>query len=82
MKVLVTGGAGFIGRHLVDRLTSLEYEVDVLDNFSRSSRLEKNEKASYIELDIRDDLLISFWFNKTFREDRATLFLSRIVGHE
>ena len=56
MKVLVTGGAGFIGRHLVDRLISLEYEVDVLDNFSRSSRLEKNEKASYIELDIRDDL--------------------------
>ncbi len=32
MKVLVTGGAGFIGSHIVERLVSLGYDVDVLDN--------------------------------------------------
>lgn len=33
MKVLVTGGAGFIGSHLVDQLVKLEYDVHVIDNF-------------------------------------------------
>ena len=32
-KVLVTGGAGFIGSHVVDQLISQSYEVIVLDNF-------------------------------------------------
>ncbi|MCS7124695.1 MAG: NAD-dependent epimerase/dehydratase family protein, partial [Candidatus Bathyarchaeota archaeon] len=34
MKVLVCGGASFIGSHLVDKLVELEAEVTVLDNFS------------------------------------------------
>ena len=33
---LVTGGAGFIGSHLVDRLIEMEYRVVVVDNLSRS----------------------------------------------
>ena len=57
MKVLVTGGAGFIGSHLVDRLLELGHEVVVLDNFS-SGRWENLSQAlergiEVIEGDVR-----------------------------
>ena len=42
MKAIVTGGAGFIGSHLVDSLLKENFEVTVLDNFS-TGRLENLE---------------------------------------
>jgi UDP-glucose 4-epimerase len=38
MKILVTGGAGFIGSHVADRLVAAGREVRVLDNFSSGRR--------------------------------------------
>jgi nucleoside-diphosphate-sugar epimerase len=38
MKVLITGGAGFIGSHVTDRLIESGIEVVILDNFSSGKR--------------------------------------------
>ena len=57
-KVLVTGGAGFIGSHIVDRLLKLEAGVVVLDNLV-SGKLENLsgflDKIKFIQKDLRDD---------------------------
>ena len=55
MKSIVTGGAGFIGSNLVEKLVSIGHEVTVLDNLStgRSSNIENlNNKIKFIECDI------------------------------
>ena len=55
MKVLVTGGAGFIGSNLVDKLVNLSHEVVVLDNCStgRLSNLKKvKNKIKFVNIDI------------------------------
>jgi len=56
VKVLVTGGAGFIGSHLVDRLIDLKHEVSVIDNLSTGNKDNINKKAKFFEIDINDDL--------------------------
>lgn len=52
MKALVTGGCGFIGSHLVDRLIADGHEVAVLDNLSSGKRENLNPKAILVEHDV------------------------------
>ena len=54
MKLLVTGGAGFIGSHLVDKLIEQGHEVVVIDNLSTGKKENLNSKAKFHKLDIRD----------------------------
>lgn len=54
MKILVTGGAGFIGSHLADAYIRLGHEVVVIDNLSSGKREQVPEQACFIQLDIRD----------------------------
>jgi UDP-glucose 4-epimerase len=60
MKVLVTGGAGFIGSHLVERLLKAGDRVRVLDDLSTGKRenLVGHEALEFIEGDIRDAGLV------------------------
>ena len=54
MKCLVTGGAGFIGSHIVDRLILEGHEVVIVDNMSTGKPENINPKALHINEDISD----------------------------
>lgn len=53
-KAVVTGGAGFIGSHIVDRLLAEGTEVTVYDNFKTGSKENVPEEATIVEGDIKD----------------------------
>lgn len=53
MSILVTGGAGFIGSHVVDSFIGQGHRVTALDNLSRGRRTQVNAAATFIELDVR-----------------------------
>ena len=57
MKVLVTGGAGFIGSHIVDALVEDGHNVVIVDDLSRGSEDNLNPKATFYSQDIRDGTL-------------------------
>jgi UDP-glucose 4-epimerase len=57
LRVIVTGGAGFIGSHLVDALIARSAEVHVVDNLATGSLENLPVGAELHELDIRDEAL-------------------------
>lgn len=61
MKVLVTGGAGFIGSHIVDLLIKKGYEVSIIDSMIHGSASNINEKAKFYKADIRDKDIIDIF---------------------
>jgi nucleoside-diphosphate-sugar epimerase len=63
LRVLVTGGAGFIGSHIVDKLIEAEVEVTVLDNLETGqmeniAQHKQNDKFHFIKGDIRNFRLV------------------------
>ena len=54
MRILVTGGAGFIGSHIVDALLEAGHAVSVLDNLSTGRRENLHPRALFHEGDLRD----------------------------
>lgn len=66
MKVLVTGGAGFVGSHIVDLLIQEDFAVTVLDNLSTGVVDNINPKASFVKMDIRDERLKTLLLEERF----------------
>lgn len=52
MKILVTGGAGFIGSHIVDAYIEAGHEVSIVDDLSSGKKENINEKAHFFKVDI------------------------------
>lgn len=66
MKILVTGGAGFIGSHIADALCDLGHEVHIIDNLNGGFLHNVNKKAVFHELDIRDERIHELWQKEHF----------------
>jgi len=58
MRILVTGGAGFIGSHVVDAYVAAGHEVIVVDDLSTGRRENLNPRARFHQLDITDPAVV------------------------
>ena len=64
MKTLVTGGAGFIGSHIVDLLVQKGHQVVIVDNLSTGKKENINKKAKFYFVDIREEREVKDIFKK------------------
>jgi UDP-glucose 4-epimerase len=72
VRILVTGGAGFIGSHVVDAYVAAGHEVAVLDNFSTGREENVNPAAAVYRIELRDQPQV---------EKAIALFRPELVNH-
>jgi UDP-glucose 4-epimerase len=72
VRILVTGGAGFIGSHVVDAYVAAGHEVAILDNFSTGNEANVNQAAEVHRVDLRDQAAV---------EKVVASFRPEIVNH-
>jgi len=66
MKILITGGAGFIGSHLVEKLLKENCQVLVLDNLHTGLRGNIPMGVTFLEMDVRDEKVLSVFVKEKF----------------
>jgi UDP-glucose 4-epimerase len=66
MKILVTGGAGFIGSHIADRYIDEGHEVVILDDMSSGKEENINPKAKFVKMDINDVAILELFKDEKF----------------
>jgi UDP-glucose 4-epimerase len=66
MKILVTGGAGFIGSHVADAYIKQGHEVVIIDNLSTGSMENVNPQARFLKMNINDPDLIDLFEQEKF----------------
>jgi UDP-glucose 4-epimerase len=76
MRIVVTGGAGFIGSQVADAYLALGHEVLVIDNLSTGSRNNVHAKASFVEADVRSDVAAKAV--EAFKPDALNLHAAQI----
>ncbi len=81
MRILVTGGAGFIGSHLVEKLLSEGHEVIVLDNLSSGS-LKNLSKIKEDIFFVKGDVRCSRDVEKAVREAECVVHLAALISVE
>jgi len=84
VRILVTGGAGFIGSHVVDRFVALGHEVAVLDNLSTGRRDFVNPRAHFELADLTDapavERLVAAWRPEIVDHHAAQIDVRRSVA--
>ncbi len=68
MKILITGGAGFIGSHIQDACIEAGHEVAILDNLRSGKKENLHAKSTFFEVDIKDASKVLETFN-TFKPE-------------
>jgi UDP-glucose 4-epimerase len=66
MKILVTGGAGFIGSHVVDAYVAEGHKVTVVDDLSTGKKVNLNPKARFVKADVGSKKLASLFKSGKF----------------
>lgn len=66
MKVLITGGAGFIGSHTVERLLRENCSLTILDNLTSGTRENVPPSAAFVQMDIRSSEIAEFFQRQHF----------------
>ena len=90
MHVLIVGGAGEVGRHLIRDLSQREYEVTVLDRALNVPEIAEKLAVTYLQGDISDEALVNeavqgkdviIHLAWSFADDSRTVFGDDIQGH-
>lgn len=69
MDILVTGGAGFVGSHIVDSLIKKGHQVSIIDNLSTGKKENLNPQAKFYEKDILEDI------NSIFEKEKPKIVI-------